>query len=216
MLKYTPLVLIALIIVGCGGGGGGGTPGPGGTGSGINITISPLSVTLKGGDQVQFAPTVTGTTDTSVTWEVTKPIDGGVVSLTGLYTAPSTPGPSGVKVTSVADPTKTAVAEITVTPGDDNSGGNEGIIVSVTPQEVVLLSGETQQFLATVVGLSSQAVSWDVVEGDSGGTITSTGLYTASAAAGHFYHVRATSQADNSKSGTAIVNVVEFPPFPTP
>ena len=216
MLKYTPLVLIALIIVGCGGGGGGGggTPDPGDTDSGIQVTISPVAVTLKGGEQIQFTPTITGTDDHSVTWEVTKKIDGGMVSLNGLYTAPSTPGTSYVKVTSMADPTKSMTAIITITEGDDGSGGDEGIIVGISPEEVVLERGEAQQFYASIIGHSNQAVTWTVLEGSSGGTITAGGYYSAPAATTGTYHVKATSQADPTKSATAIVNVVELPPLP--
>ena len=210
------LVLITLIIAGCGGGGGGGTtPDPGGTDSGISISISPLSVTLKGGEQVQFTPAVTGTTDHSVQWEVVETLDGGMIGLNGLYTAPSTVGTVHVKVTSLADTSKFDIAEVIITKGDDGSGGDGGIIISVTPQEVVLLPGETQQFYASIVGHSNQAVDWTVLEGSSGGNINSSGFYTAPAPIGT-YHVKATSQADPTKTSTAIVNVVVLPPFPIP
>lgn len=219
MHKYTPavLLLLALIIAGCGGGGGGGggTTPPVDDDSGIRITISPMSVSLKGLEQVQFTPTVTGADNHSVSWAVMEAIDGGMIGLNGLYTAPSTPGTAHVKVTSLADPTKVAIAEIIITEGDDGSGGDGGIVVTITPQEVVLLPGDAQQFFASVVGHSNQSVNWAIVEGPSGGSITPSGLYTAPAALGT-YHVRATSQADPTKSSTAIVNVVDLPPFPFP
>ena len=217
MLKYSPvaLALVALIIAGCGGGGGGGggTPNPGGTDSGITIKISPPDVTIRGGEQIQFTPTITGTTDHSVQWAVVEEIDGGMIGLNGLYTAPSTPGTAHVKVTSAADLTKSAIAEITITPGDDGSGGSGGVVVSVTPQEVVLLPGGSQQFYASIVGHSDQSVTWTVLEGSSGGTINSSGFYVAPSADGT-YHVKATSNADPSKSETAIVDVMQNPPMP--
>lgn len=209
------LALIILVIAGCGGGGGGGaTPDPVDTDSGIRITISPMAVTLKSTEQVQFTPTVTGTDNHAVQWEVTEAVDGGMVGLNGLYIAPSTPGTAHVKVTSLSDPTKSETATITITQGDDGSGGS-GLSVSVTPQEVVLQPGQTQQFNATVVGHSNQAVDWIVLEGTSGGTISSTGFYAAPATLGT-YHIKATSQADPTKSAIVIVDVMELPPNPFP
>jgi hypothetical protein len=65
---------------------------------------------VTGGTQ-QFTATVTGSTNTSVTWSAT----GGTVTTAGLYTAPSTPGTYTVTAKSVADTTKTASATVTVT-----------------------------------------------------------------------------------------------------
>jgi hypothetical protein len=75
------------------------------------------------------------------------------------------------------------------------------------------------QFTAKVVGVGNQSVSWSVREGNGGGIINSSGLYTAPNAAGTF-HVVATSQGDPKASGTASVQVPEltvsiFPPAET-
>lgn len=59
---------------------------------------------------------------------------------------------------------------------------------------------------ATVSNSSNQAVTWSVVEAE-GGTITQQGIYAAPSVPGTFT-VKATAQADNSKSGTAPVRVV--------
>lgn len=77
--------------------------------------------------------------------------------------------------------------------------------VTVTPASVTLSTGGTQQFMATVTGTGnfSTAVTWSVT---GLGSITSTGLYTASGTPGTPFVV-ATSQQDTSMTGTAGVTV---------
>ena len=99
-------------------------------------------------------------------------------------------------------PTRTPTRTPTQTPG--------AITVTVSPAQVTLSAGATQQFTATVTGTPNTAVTWSVQEGAAGGSITQGGLYTAPAALGT-YHVRATSQADPSRFGTATVQVQEIP-----
>jgi hypothetical protein len=65
-------------------------------------------------------------------------------------------------------------------------------------------SGSTT-FTATVTCTTNTNVTWSVVEAN-GGSITSSGVYTAPATAGT-YHVKATSAADMTKSATATVTV---------
>jgi hypothetical protein len=78
--------------------------------SSVAITISPTSASLTTGGTQQFTATVTGSSNTNVTWSVT----GGKIS-SGLYTAPSTAGTYTVTATAVADTTKSASATVTVT-----------------------------------------------------------------------------------------------------
>ena len=80
------------------------------------------------------------------------------------------------------------------------------ITVAVNPNTVTLNTGATQTFTSTVTGSTNQNVTWSVDGGAAGGTITAAGLYTAPATPGT-YTVRATSVADNTKSGTATVTV---------
>ena len=74
--------------------------------------------------------------------------------------------------------------------------------VTVSPTSASLLTNDTQQFTATVTGSSNVAVTWSAT----GGTISSTGRYTAPATAGS-YMVKATSTADTSVSALATVTV---------
>src|SRR5205823_21502 len=77
----------------------------------VSVSISPTSASLQTGGTQQFIATVTGSTNTAVTWSAT----GGTVSSSGVYTAPTAAGSYSVKATSVADPTKSASATLTVT-----------------------------------------------------------------------------------------------------
>jgi hypothetical protein len=79
-------------------------------------------------------------------------------------------------------------------------------ITSVSPSSVTLGPKGTQQFVATVTS-SNSPVTWSVQEGATGGSITSTGLYTVPANIGNF-HVVATLVADPSESAAAAVTVV--------
>jgi hypothetical protein len=92
------------------------------------------------------------------------------------------------------------------------------IIVTVSPNPALVSTLGTQHFTAMVTGTANTAVSWSVEEGPVGGSITTTGDYTASGVPGT-YHVRATSQDSNSY-GTGPVTVsagcMEAFPFITP
>jgi formylglycine-generating enzyme required for sulfatase activity len=100
----------------------------------------------------------------------------------------------------------TTTRVVTVTPG---------VVVTVQPPTASVQVSQTQQFTATVSGTSNQAVTWAVVGGASNGTITTSGLYTApgTVPSSATVTVRATSQADPSKSGTAQVTVAPVGPL---
>jgi hypothetical protein len=173
----------------------------------VTVTIYPENVTLNTGGTQTFTATVMegGTTTTAVTWSVQEGSAGGTITSGGVYTAPKTAGTYHVVATSQADATKFATATVTVK--------EELISVSISPENVVLNDGESQTFTATVTGTTNTSVTWSVQEGDSGGTITSGGVYTAPSTlvegcvGGDYYHVVATSQADPTKSATATVYV---------
>jgi mono/diheme cytochrome c family protein len=89
--------------------------GGGGNNGQVAITINPLSVTLAPGRTQQFNATVTGSTNTGVTWTMVSGT--GTINSTGLYTAPNAIAASEtavIQAASVADPTKTIRATITI------------------------------------------------------------------------------------------------------
>lgn len=108
--------------------------------AGVSVTISPTSTTIFTAGTKQFTATVSGTSNTAVTWTCT----GGTV-VNGLYTAPSTPGTYTVKATSVANTRQSASATVTVT-------APTGITVSISPSTTVVVQGGNQQFAATITG----------------------------------------------------------------
>jgi hypothetical protein len=82
-----------------------------------------------------------------------------------------------------------------------------GISVTVAPAVANLTTNQTQQFTATVNGTANQAVSWSLTPNV--GAISAAGVYTAPSAilSPQSITLRATSQADNTKSGTATINL---------
>ena len=92
------------------------------TAAGVVVSISPTSATVQTGATEQFTTTVTGSSNSSVTWSVNTIQGGnstiGTISTTGLYTAPSSvpsTNPVTVTATSVADTTESASATVTIT-----------------------------------------------------------------------------------------------------
>lgn len=176
------------------------------------VTISPSSITLQTGVSEQFTAVVYGTSNQAVSWLVGGVIGGnsqlGTITSNGDYTAPQVAPSAPVKVEarSVAEPTYSATATVTV------AGIPPQISVVVAPGQVSLMSDQTQQFSATVTGTSNQAVTWlvDNVPGGNAsvGTITANGFYTAPLCSSQGNPtVTATSQYDGNASGNALVTL---------
>ena len=90
--------------------------------AGVAVSVAPSSVTLGPAGTQQFSATVTGSSNTSVTWSL-SPSTGSIAS-TGLYTAPSsvsTQQTVTVRATSVADSTKSATASVIVKPAGSST-----------------------------------------------------------------------------------------------
>jgi len=172
---------------------------PGDAGGGVSVSVSPSAVTVYIGAVQSFSATVTGSANHSVTWSLQEGSSAGTIAPDGTYTASSVASTYHVVATSVADPTKSAVAAVTVT-------STPTVSVAISPTTASVAAGAAEQFTATVSGSTgSTAVTWTVTEGV-GGTVSSSGLYTAPSTAGTF-HVVATSVADTTKSATATVTV---------
>jgi arylsulfate sulfotransferase len=87
----------------------------------VSVSLSSPSTSAVVGQSVQLTATVTGSSNTSVTWSVNGVAGGnssvGTINSTGMYTAPAVPpSPNTVSVqaTSVADTTKTASLTFTI------------------------------------------------------------------------------------------------------
>jgi hypothetical protein len=103
---------------------------------------------------------------------------------------------------------------VVVLPGC-GGGGAQPVVVPPPPPPVVISLNQTDvtvdvanqfTFVANVTGTTNTAVAWTIQEGAPGGSITSSGIYTAPRTDGTF-HVIATSQADTTKQATANVTV---------
>jgi hypothetical protein len=202
------IFMFSFALVSCGGGSNAaisarGTTSPGSTP--VAVTISPTTAALQIGAVQSFTATVTGATDTSVTWTAAQ---GTIVGsgATVNYTAPLQAGTFVVTARSNADPTKSASAQVTVTAG----APQPGITISMNPSATVLPVSGVQNFTATVTGATDTSVVWTASQG----TITSAGVYTAPNQTGTF-SVTATSVANPLKSVTAVVNVISVTISPT-
>lgn len=145
----------------------------------IGVSISPsTNVQVSAGASQTFAATVTGTSNQSVTWSVsgsgcTGSACGSITS-TGVYTAPSTlPSPAFVSVTATSQANTSATATVNVTLTPAVAG------FSIAPQGAQVVAGKQQQMTATYNGSPTTNVTWGV---SGGGSINSSGLYTAPAA----------------------------------
>ncbi len=163
----------------------------------VTVAVLPKTATVILGATQQFMATVTNAMNISVTWTVTGP---GSISAAGVYSAPAsltTPATATVTAISVADPSKSDSATVTI----------PAVEVSVSPPTASLDGGETQQFAATVTNAMNQAVTWSVT---GLGSVNSQGLYSAPAIVPSqtTATVTATSVADPTKSGSAIVTLI--------
>lgn len=98
-----------LAIASCGGGGG--------STAGIGVTVLPSSPLIETDGTQSYTADVYGTSDEAVTWSVQEPGGGTIVSTgdaSATYTAPSVAGTYHVVATSVADASRTAIAEVRV------------------------------------------------------------------------------------------------------
>ena len=194
---------------------------------GVNVGLSPATATLAANHRVTLAAQVNGTTNTSASWSVNGVPGGNTTAgqicvvasnpcqtvtsgsvLQADYVAPGAlpqPNPVTVQVTSAADATKSATAQITVI---------NHVVVSVQPQSAALAPLAVQGFTATVLGAANQSVVWQVqgaacTGGAVCGSITANGTYTAPAAAPSpdAIQIIAVSSDDTTQSGAANVTI---------
>jgi|HubBroStandDraft_6_1064221.scaffolds.fasta_scaffold02109_6 hypothetical protein len=183
----------------------------------VTVMVQPTGAVVALGATQQFQATVTGSTDTAVTWEVNGVANGnaisGTVSGTGLYTAPAVmPSPASVTVTAISQ----------VNPGDQASAIvtlQAGIGISVLPATATVTPGGAQVFTASISGSGTLAggVAWSV-NGVAGGNATlgtivvngaTSAVYTAPTAipSPATVTVTAASLADPTKAGSALVTI---------
>jgi hypothetical protein len=99
----------------------------GGSNPGVAVKVAPTSGSVVVGQSLAFQATVTGSTNTAVTWQVGGITGGsatlGTITSGGVYTAPAQiPSPAIVSVTAVsqADTSKSASASVQITASNAN------------------------------------------------------------------------------------------------
>jgi Kelch motif/Galactose oxidase, central domain len=92
----------------------------------ISVTVTPSVVGMRQGATWNFANTVSGSSNAAVTWSIQEHSAGGAITSAGVYTAPATEGTYHLVATSVADPTKSAVAIVNVLKSGFTSTGTLG------------------------------------------------------------------------------------------
>jgi len=162
----------------------------------LAVDATPQSLTINGLGFVPSSAVTFNGVNHSATFVNASQL---TINLSALDLA--TVGTFPVVVTNPGPGGGSATASFTVLP-----------LVIISPSPVSVPAGSMQTFTATVSG--GGTVTWSVEEGASGGSITSTGIYTAPTQTGA-YHVVATNAADASETATATVNVVAGPSIKT-
>lgn len=198
-MQHRLWIVISTLIFLLGGCSGGGSVNSNPINAPVGLSVSPATVSLGIGETQIFTATVTGSTNTGVTWSVQEGTAGGVINANGQYTAPSTIGTYHIIATSQANATRTVSLPVTV-----------HTLVSIAPATANLATGGVQIFTATVTGSTNTGVTWSVQEGPAGGVIDANGKYTAPGTVGT-YHIVATSQADGTQVGTIVAVTIPVP-----
>ena len=165
----------------------------------VAVTPSPAALVVNGTQQFVAAGTDASgnAVPVAVTWSVVA--GGGSISSGGLFTAGALPGayPNTIKATSGA---LSATATVNITAGPLAS-------ITVTPNPASVAAGGAQQFVAVGRDVDGNAIpiapAWSVVAG--GGSIASTGLFTAGALAGTYTNTIKATLGALSGSATVVV-----------
>lgn len=216
--RFSLAILLGLTALGgCGGGPSSTTTTPmtPTTPSQVSVSVSPSGTSVLLGTSQKFTATVTGTTNTAVSWSVNSVPGGnassGTIDANGSYTAPgdlTNPATVTITAASQVDGTKSNSATVTVTSD-----------ITVTAMTVpattsFVATGSSIELAASVVsqGKPDQTIKWSVSGIANGnatvGTISAMGTGMASYQAPSSVptpftvSLRATSAADTSKSAS--------------
>jgi IPT/TIG domain len=117
-------------------GSGSGNPGAPPPPPNVSVSVSPNPAAVRAGLSQPFTATVTGTSNTNVTWQVNGVTGGiaatGTISSTGVYTAPATlPSPNTVTIQAASAADSSAAGQSAVTLWNPTP-----VIASVSPMSV--------------------------------------------------------------------------------
>ncbi len=128
----------------------------------IVITVSPTSASVQPSATQKFSASVTGSSNTAVSWQVNGMAGGdsthGTIDASGMFTAPAAvPTPATVTITAVsqANAAKTATAQVTI------AAATAAVAVSLNTTAVSLQTGNSTTLTATVQNDSqNKGVTW--------------------------------------------------------
>ena len=163
------------------------------------VSLVPSSVTLADGATTQFAAYGTLSNGDSIALGVSFDATGGTITAGGLYTAGPTAGDFRVIATEQGG-TLADTAAVTVVLGTPVLAR-----VVLVPSAVTLDAGATQRFAAYGTLSNGDSVAVSVSFSATGGTITTSGLYTAGQTPGDFRVVAA--EPGGTLADTASVHV---------
>jgi hypothetical protein len=172
------------------------------------VSVTPAAVSLSVGQTQGFSASVTGVSNTGVTWSLSPAVGTLLSGSSGAtYTAPASISAAQtvtVMATSVADPSKSAKASVTLNP----------VVISVNPASALIIPGQTQFLSANVIGTSNTGVNWSMSPAFGTLSTGSTGaVYSppASVSSTQQVTVTAASAADPTKTATSTITVSPSP-----
>jgi Polysaccharide lyase len=172
-----------------------------------SFSVSPATISLTSGKTQQFAASATmsdgSTRAVAAAWSAT----GGSIASSGLYTAGQTAGSYRVIASDTASG-RADTAAVTITTASPTL---QALVLTPTP--VSLVAGGTQQFSAAgkLSDGSTAPITASFVA--TGGTISSSGFYTAGPTAGTFRVIA--TQSGGTLADTAAVSVTAASPAPS-
>jgi Putative Ig domain len=175
----------------------------------VSVVVSPGSATLTSGESQQFSAAVQGTGNTAVMWSATS----GIVSSSGMFTAPAVTSNTSVTVTatSAADTTKKSSASVAVAPSTTTAA--LAITTSGLPGAQ---SGAAYAYPISATG-GTLPYQWTVASGSlpPGFALSSTGqLAGTTTQTGTFTFTARVADAGNSATSKTFSLAVATPPPP--
>jgi hypothetical protein len=174
----------------------------------VDISLDPASISLQPGETRSIVATVSGSS-TGVTWSVT----GGTYTVAGntlTYTAGSEAGSFSIKATSVEDTARSATVPVEIggciAAAVNLAMSCDDVSVSIDPSVATVRINTSKAFTAIISNVASSDVTWAAT----GGTISSTGVYTAGSVPGTYSVIGRSISSGNADTATVYV-VDNFP-----